>query len=184
MIVFSVPGVANPQREVVDPAASSAHFSAAESLLIMYYGREADLLRVRTAYPVGSEFLLEPVLDIPGASASEPATHHYVVWTDVVDGWESELDAWYREEHLAGLAAVPGAVRARLYHHHGSAPRSYACYDLTDADVNTRSAWLAARATARSSQVRPNFLNTRRTMFRTLGARHASAEAGVHGNRA
>ena len=50
---------------------------------------------------------------------------------------EEEFNAWYREEHLPGLAAVPGTVGAyRFLRPVGRSPRYVACYDLLSPQVN------------------------------------------------
>lgn len=103
---------------------------------------------------------------LDGASAGEIASCHYVVETDVLAEHEDDLNAWYEQEHLPGLASVPGTVRAARYLDAGGAPRYYACYDLASPDVLGNPAWLAVRGTAWSARVRPAFRNTRRTMFR------------------
>ncbi len=53
--------------------------------------------------------------DLPGASAGLPAPFHYVVETDVLPEHEAEFNRWYDDEHLPGLAAVPGTARASRY---------------------------------------------------------------------
>src|SRR5439155_96250 len=73
---------------------------------------------------------LQGVFDVPGASASAIAAFHYVVETDAADGWQSEMFHWYDTEHMPGLAAVPGCVRARRFLNLGRGPYSLACYDL------------------------------------------------------
>jgi hypothetical protein len=101
--------------------------------------------------------------EVAGASAGRVATHHYVVETDVLPELENELNAWYAQEHLPGLAAVPGTVRAARYIDLAGSPRYYACYDLAGPEALGSPAWLAVRATPWSSRVRPAFRNTRRT---------------------
>lgn len=103
--------------------------------------------------------------EIAGASHGLLASFHYVVETDVLAEFEEDLNAWYAQEHLPGLAAVKGTVRAARYVVASGAPRYYACYDLESVDALGSPAWLAVRATAWSSRVRPAFRNTRRTMF-------------------
>jgi hypothetical protein len=110
---------------------------------------------------------LESVFTSTGASAGAMTGFHYTVETDAADGWEEEIFRWYDTEHMIGLAAVPGCVRAQRFFNDGG-PRSHACYDLTDPRVLESAAWLAVRRTAWSDRVRPQFRNTRRTMFRTL----------------
>jgi hypothetical protein len=104
----------------------------------------------------------------PAASAGAPAASFYVVETEVAPGWEGELARWYDEEHMPGLAAVEGCVRAQRFVSADAGPWSHACYDLVSADVVTSRAWLAVRASAWSDRVRPNFRNTQRRMFRSL----------------
>jgi len=90
---------------------------------------------------------------------------HYVVETDPEQGWEDEIFKWYDQEHLPGLARVPGCKVARRYINLDHAPRSFACYDLTSPAVLNSDPWLAVRGTAWSDICRPHFTNTRRTMF-------------------
>jgi hypothetical protein len=123
--------------------------------------------RVDTA--AGDWTQLKCVQSLEGPASGRTARRHYVAATDVVPGSENDLDAWYQQEHLPGLAAVPGTVRAARYLDPAGSPRSYACYDLVDGSPLEHPAWLAVRATAWSSRVRPLFRNTRRTMFETMG---------------
>jgi hypothetical protein len=111
---------------------------------------------------------LECVQDLAGASEGEVATHHYVVETDPEAGWEDEIARWYAEEHLRGLAGVPGCVRARRYVNLDAGPRSHACYALVTEQALGSPPWLAVRGTPWSSRVRPHFTNTRRTMMRVV----------------
>ena len=104
----------------------------------------------------------------PGASSGEHAAFHYIVETDTADGWMDEIVRWYDTEHMPGLAAVPGSVRAQRYINHDGGPRSLASYDLVTPETLGCPPWLAIRYTAWSDRVRPNFRNTKRTMFRTL----------------
>jgi len=108
---------------------------------------------------------LSRVFDIPGASSGEPPAFHYVVETDPEAGWTEEIGRWYDSEHMPGLAAVPGCVRASRYLNHDHGPLSYACYDLVTRETLGCEAWLAVRNTDWSSRARPHFTNTRRTMF-------------------
>jgi hypothetical protein len=108
---------------------------------------------------------LQLAQDLAGASHGAAPTRHYVVETDPETGWEEDIARWYRQEHLPGLAAVPGTIRARRFANHDSGPRSHACYALAGEDTLGCPAWLAVRGTAWSSRVRPHFTNTRRTMM-------------------
>ena len=81
---------------------------------------------------------------------------------------EEDFNAWYDREHLAGLAAVPGTVRARRFRSFHGHPRYRACYDLTHPETLCSPPWLAVRGTPWSDRVRPSFFNTRRIMYRSL----------------
>ncbi|CAN5399162.1 hypothetical protein BH10PSE17_BH10PSE17_14530 [soil metagenome] len=105
------------------------------------------------------------LLDVAGASARQPATYYYVVETDVVAEHEDDFNAWYEQEHLPGLAAVPGTVSARRYRREQAGPRYYACYELADRTAFGSPPWLAVRGTRWSDRVRPHFRNTVRTMY-------------------
>lgn len=111
---------------------------------------------------------LAPIGRWRGASAGQPAPYHYVVATDVEAGWDDELNAWYQQEHMPGLAAVPGNVGCARLRSLDGAPRYHACYDLVSPEVLQRPEWLAVRHTEWSSRVRPHFRNTLRIMFRTV----------------
>lgn len=129
----------------------------------------APLVRIDDAPRAGIELRrLSCVQHLDGASSGVPASFHYVVETDVLPQQEEDLDAWYSQEHLPGLAAVPGTVRAARFVDATGSPRYYACYDLVTPDTLGSPPWLAVRATAWSSRVRPAFRNTRRTMFRRM----------------
>ena len=112
---------------------------------------------------------LQPLLVIPGASPSTSAPWHYIVATDVLSEHEADFNAWYDQEHLPGLAAVPGTAQAARYRAcEGEGPRYHACYDLADRAAFNSAPWLAVRGTPWSSRVRPSFRNTLRTMFRRV----------------
>ncbi|HZR69366.1 MAG TPA: hypothetical protein VFB01_09965 [Burkholderiales bacterium] len=112
---------------------------------------------------------LSPMCDCPGASRNETSAFHYVVETDVDDDAnDADLNAWYDTEHMPGLAACPGTVRARRFRNPDSSPRYHACYDLVTKETLGSPRWLAVRNSAWSDRVRPHFRNTRRTMFRRL----------------
>jgi len=111
---------------------------------------------------------LKPVFDTPGTSRGEASPFHYIVETDVVAAHEADLNAWYDSEHMPGLAACPGSVRARRFRNPDSSPRYHSCYDLARTETLGSEPWLAVRDTAWSDRVRPHFRNTKRTMFRRL----------------
>lgn len=112
---------------------------------------------------------LAPLRTVAGEAETAVMAWHYVVATDVAPAHEDEFNDWYEQEHLPGLAAVPGTVRAARYRVvTGDGPRYLACYDLVAREVLGSPAWLAIRGTAWSARVRPAFVNTRRTLYRRL----------------
>jgi hypothetical protein len=136
------------------------------------YGRLCEALAA--ALPSASAARLVALMEVDGASASAVPTHHYVVETDVIATAEADLNAWYDQEHMPGLAAVPGSVRAARYRNLDDGPRYHACYELASQQTFGSPAWLQVRATEWSSRVRPMFLNTRRAMYRTLAGLRAA----------
>ena len=108
---------------------------------------------------------LQEVMHLDGPHSDTPMGAHYVVETDPEDGWHQEIYKWYDEEHMPGLARVPGCLVARRYLNLDHSPRSFACYDLHNPEVLSTAAWLAVRGTAWSDICRPHFTNTLRTMF-------------------
>lgn len=111
---------------------------------------------------------LEKVFDVEGASGARTPVFHYVVEMDPDAGWMPELERWYNIEHMPGLAAVPGCIRAMRMYNHDHGPLSLACYDLVTTQTLESQPWLAIRYTAWSDVVRPHFTNTKRTMFVAL----------------
>lgn len=132
----------------------------------------AELEALKTAWqaqaaaPLVRACRLQEVLHVAGHSQGQRPVHHYAVETDPEDGWADEIFAWYDQEHMPGLAAVPGCTLAQRLINHDAGPRSHACYGLLSEDTLGSAPWLAVRHTEWSSRCRPHFTNTRRTMFR------------------
>lgn len=124
--------------------------------------------RLAELFPGAQARVLHLTLDLAGASAGADAPWHYIVETDVLPEAEADLNAWYDQEHLPGLASVPGTVRAQRFECRDAGPRYLACYDLQTRETFGSPPWLAVRATDWSSRVRPSFRNTRRTMFQKI----------------
>lgn len=149
------------------------------------YALPAAQAELAGALPAGAQLSrLRCTLQIAGVSAGADAPWHYVVETDVQPGQEADFNAWYDQEHLQGLAAVPGTVAAWRFLNEGvnegvnesaQGPRYLACYDLAALDTFGSPLWLAVRGTAWSSRVRPAFRNTRRTMYRRVDATSAGS---------
>jgi len=122
---------------------------------------------------------LQMMEQVRGPAFGRDAPWHYIVATDVRAEHEDDFNAWYRDEHLPGLAAVPGTVRAARHSVvEGAGPRSHACYDLAERSAFNSPEWLAVRGTAWSSRVRPHFFNTRRTMYQWAPSTPQNKKAG------
>ena len=153
-------------RAPVGAAAGMQSWRAMEGLWTYIYVPGDVAFPENATGPGVSWHRLQCLQALDGASTGQPAPFHYVVETDVLAGHDDDLNAWYEQEHLPGLASVPGTVRAARYLDPAGFPRYYACYDLASPDIVGSPAWLAVRGTAWSARVRPAFRNTRRTLFR------------------
>jgi len=102
---------------------------------------------------------------IKGFSSAELPKNRYTVEMDFELGWEQEVFAWYDNEHLLGLASVPGCVDTTRCINLDHAPYSFSFYDLVSTEVQSCEPWVKVRNTAWSDKVRPHFFNVRRTMF-------------------
>ena len=83
---------------------------------------------------------------------------------------EGDFNAWYDEEHLPALAAVPGTLAARRYRAAaaGSSTHQYlAIYHLESPDVTRSEAWAAAVDTPWSARVRPHFRDRLRILTKS-----------------
>jgi len=123
---------------------------------------------------------LEPLAEWEGAGTDDLATYHYVVATDVDAGDEADFNRWYDTEHMPGLAGVAGTVHCARLRSRDGAPRYHACYDITSPQLLEGGAWLALRHTPWSTQVRRQFRNPRRLMFRTLLDERRLAVSGAY----
>ena len=129
----------------------------------------ADASLVNRRAPESASFArLATLCDWHGVSVRERAPYHYVVATDIDPAKEIEFNSWYHAEHMPGLAVVPGVVHCARFRSLESRPRYRAVYDLTAPEVMESEAWLAIRRTSWAGRIRPHFVNTTRTMFRTV----------------
>jgi hypothetical protein len=159
----------------VPAAAASANLSldGAELYAYLWLRAPADVVAAPLAREVAlacgaadvEASRLARLQDIAGASHGARGAFHYVVETDVTPEADRDLNDWYDEEHLPGLAAVPGTIRAQRLVSLDRAPRYHSCYELVSQETLGSPPWLAVRGTAWSDRVRPNFRNTKRTMF-------------------
>src|SRR3546814_2828927 len=83
-------------------------------------------------------------------SSDLPAPWHYIVETDIAPQAEQDFNDWYGNEHLPGLAAVPGTVSARRYLARPAQPKYYASYDLETLETFGSASWLVELGRATS----------------------------------
>lgn len=88
----------------------------------------------------------------------------------VVPEAERDFNAWYDEEHIPALAAVPGCISARRFRitsavSEGS-QRYLAIYHLIGPEVCSSTRWKEAVDTPWTAKVRPNFRNQLRIVLR------------------
>ena len=109
----------------------------------------------------------------PGdAAAPESAGALLVNAMNVAPEGKADFNAWYDEEHLPALSAVPGTLAARRYRARDDDPdrthQYVAVYHLASADVTRGDAWKKAVDTPWSARVRPHF----RDRIRILSGRY------------
>jgi hypothetical protein len=109
----------------------------------------------------------------PGdAAAPDGAGALLVNAMNVAPEGEADFNAWYDEEHLPALSAVPGTLAARRYRARDDDPdrthQYVAVYHLESADVTRSDAWKKAVDTPWSARVHPHF----RDRIRILSGRY------------
>jgi hypothetical protein len=106
----------------------------------------------------------------PGdASAPDGAGALLLNAMNVADDVTDEFNAWYDEEHLPALAAVPGTLAARRYRSDEGDQGSHryvALYHLRSPDVTFSDAWKTAVDTPWSARMRPHFQDRIRILSR------------------
>jgi hypothetical protein len=103
-----------------------------------------------------------------GDSSTHDVPWLYIVHTDVPDFIVDEYNAWYDQEHLPRLVAVPGVERARRYMARSGNPRYLTAYELSDRDAFSSPEGLKARKTPWTEKMRSLFSNTRRLTCRLI----------------
>ena len=85
-------------------------------------------------------------------------------------GAEAEFNAWYDEEHIPRLSAVPGCVSARRFRIMSAVSdgqqKYLALYHLTSPEVCSSKAWQEAAVTDWTVRMRPHFRDQLRLPLR------------------
>lgn len=99
---------------------------------------------------------------VPGdATAPEDAGGILMAAMTPAPGKEVEFDAWYNEEHLPQLSAVPGVLGARRFQaaDQASERQFVSVYHLRDVAVSRSDAWATAAYTKWTERMRPHLLD-------------------------
>ena len=82
---------------------------------------------------------------------------------------ETDFNAWYDQEHIPSLSAVPGCLMARRFRATDKGSHKYiALYHLASAEVQDSAAWKKAVDTPWSARIRPHY----KDRVRLLGRRY------------
>jgi len=104
---------------------------------------------------------------VPGdAQSSEDAEGLLLFAMSVAPGAQAEVDEWYDKEHLPGLAAVPGCIRARRFRVTEGPYSSLALYHLRGPEVAESQAWKDARDTPWTHKLKSSFVDPLRLLLR------------------
>jgi hypothetical protein len=112
----------------------------------------------------------EGTLTTPGAKASPPGAGGFLLnaMNCAAEG-DADFDAWYEQEHIPALAAVPGTILARRYVAPSGAVTTHkymAIYHLEDPEVTRTAAWKKAVETPWTERVRPHMRDRVRILAR------------------
>jgi hypothetical protein len=88
---------------------------------------------------------------------------------------EKDFNAWYDQEHIPQLSAVPGCIMAKRFRSTDDGSHKYiALYHLASPDVQASAAWKKAVDTPWSERIRPHYKDRLRLVCRRY-VRQASA---------
>jgi hypothetical protein len=100
---------------------------------------------------------------------------------DVDPAHETDFNAWYDEEHLPGLVAVPGVGGAARFRSLATSPRYLAVYELDSAEVILSEPWRQVGDTDWSRSIRRVTRNRHRA---TLVSISSNEDAEAEGKQA
>ena len=93
-----------------------------------------------------------------GASASEPVKVIFVVGRAAGGIPLEEFRVWYDDDHMGGLATVPGIVSATRYEAINDPTHSLAVYEVSNPNVMSTSAWKDVSKTVWTRRVRSRYV--------------------------
>jgi hypothetical protein len=114
--------------------------------------------------PFTDRRVAELVLDAPEWTRDAP--FQLIVCMTPPAGGEDDFVAWYREEHIPMLLAVPGWRRVRLFRQaQGNGPAFMAVHELESPEVFQRPEYEASIATPWRKRIRESVLRYERNLF-------------------
>jgi hypothetical protein len=114
--------------------------------------------------PFTDRRVCELVLD--GAEWTRDAPYQLIVCMTPPDGGEDDFVAWYCEEHIPMLLAVPGWRRVRLFRQlEGNGPAFMAVHELESPEVFQRPEYQASIGTPWRQRIRSSVLRYERHLF-------------------
>ena len=104
---------------------------------------------------------------IPGDEISRLTTQNLlIVACNVKAEMLTEVQRWYREEHIPRLSKVPGCVSARHFHSHAGTHNSIALYEIDKAETCASEVWKEAAFTPWTLKMRPHLNDMLRVVLR------------------
>ena len=110
---------------------------------------------------------------VPGQKAAPDGAGGLLMFAaNVKPEAEAEFNAWYNEEHLPALSAVPGCLCARRFKTTEGAPAYVALYHVSDPAVIRSDAWQAAVNTPWTMRIRPQMSDEMRLLLRSYSRKN------------
>ena len=109
----------------------------------------------------------EAVQTVPGHLAAPANAEGMLMYAmNVAPEADAEYNAWYNEEHLPALAAVPGCLCARRFQMSGGTHKYVSFYHLNTPALQASATWKKAAGTPWSEKMRPHFRDPLRIVLR------------------
>lgn len=120
--------------------------------------------KVLASIPFNDRRVCELILDTPEWARDAP--YQLIVCMTPPAGGEDDFVAWYREEHIPMLLAVPGWRRSRLFRQvEGNGPAFMAVHELESPAVFKRPEYDASIATPWRQRIRASVQRYERNLF-------------------
>jgi hypothetical protein len=103
-----------------------------------------------------------------GPAWGQPESGLMVMRLDVTTESEPDFNAWYDQEHLPALSAVPGVIACRRFIALEGGPKYLAIYHLTSPAVQASAEWKQAIDTPWSARTRTGFVTRWRVVYEPI----------------